>query len=71
MTASIEQTRLGAQLIVMDALLECARVSERAAPSAQDIALVQILRMLARPEAMTPCELEQAIRICEEPSLIG
>lgn len=69
MSASIEHTRLGAQLIVMDALLECARVPHGAVPR-QEIVLSHILRMLSAPEAITPRLLEQAILACDEPSLI-
>ncbi len=65
MQAGIEQNRLGAQLLVMDALLESARVGENLALSAQDIALNQILRMLSDSDAMTPSSLFDAALLCQ------
>lgn len=60
MQAGIEQNRLGAQLLVMDALLESARAGETLALSAQDIAMSQILRMLSDSDVMTASGLFDA-----------
>lgn len=69
MQMSIEQNRLGAQLLVMDALLESSRLGAGAAPSAQDIALNQILRMLAEPGSMSPSGLFDAALLCQAEGL--
>jgi hypothetical protein len=60
MQESVEQIRISAQLLVMDALLESARAGDRTAMSANEIALGHILRMLAEPKALDSASLDRA-----------
>ncbi|MEN3111528.1 hypothetical protein ACFONG_08325 [Uliginosibacterium paludis] len=65
MQVSVEQIRISAQLLVMDALLESARAGGAPAVSANEIALGHILRMLAEPRTIDPAGLDHALQSCQ------